>query len=190
MAQTSPFADRTSQLQHNHHQHELMMSNISICNLLRVLVAAYLLASDQAAAEPSSQPKKGVAFTSDLTKRNLGGQFKDWYLSKFTHNYFCTDRGRLVPVDPGTGHMLLKGLRKRSNWIDDFFGLSHDTEHGLCKNRRYLANLLHPDSWLRGAQLTCILILCWYSDLGVAAGLDAAHPKDTVRGAVSVGVCG
>lgn len=69
-----------------------------------------------------------------LGKRNVGGKLKDWYLSKFTRNYFCTDTGRLVPVDPETGHMLLKGLRKR-DFIDNFFHHSHSTEHGVCKHR-------------------------------------------------------
>lgn len=61
---------------------------------------------------------------------------KDWYLAGVTKNYMCTDTGRLVPVDPQTGHMLLKGLRKRDSWFDDLVGHSHDTEQGLCRNRK------------------------------------------------------
>ncbi len=53
--------------------------------------------------------KRAVPFTSNsLHKRNLGGEFKDWYLQKFTKNYMCLDSRRVVPVDPETGHMLLK----------------------------------------------------------------------------------
>ena len=84
----------------------------------------------------AQQDKKPIAFdSSSIKKRNIGGHLKDWYLSKMTRNYFCTDTGRFVPVDPATGHMLLKGLRKR-NWIDDMVGLSHETETGLCRNRK------------------------------------------------------
>lgn len=70
---------------------------------------------------------------SQFVRRNLGGPLKDWYLMKMTKNYFCTDTGRVIPVDPETGHMLLKGLRRRSG-IDDFFHTSHETEHGICKD--------------------------------------------------------
>lgn len=82
------------------------------------------------------QQKRPIAFGSSVEKRNLGGKLKDWYLAGVTKNYMCTDTGRLVPVDPQTGHMLLKGLRKRDSWFDDLVGHSHDTEQGLCRNRK------------------------------------------------------
>lgn len=82
---------------------------------------------------PSAITANGGRIGLPFTRRNLGGPLKDWYLMKMTKNYFCTDTGRVIPVDPETGHMLLKGLRKRSS-IDDFFHTSHATEHGICKD--------------------------------------------------------
>lgn len=80
--------------------------------------------------------KRAVPFTSNsLHKRNLGGEFKDWYLQKFTKNYMCLDSRRVVPVDPETGHMLLKGLRKR-DFLDDLLGHSKKSEKGGCRNRK------------------------------------------------------
>lgn len=90
------------------------------------IFAATVLYIDAASAEP-------MQVGSRLARRNLGGPLKDWYLMKMTKNYFCTDTGRVIPVDPETGHMLLKGLRRRSS-IDDFFHTSHATEHGICKD--------------------------------------------------------
>ncbi|PWY97642.1 hypothetical protein BCV70DRAFT_150592, partial [Testicularia cyperi] len=81
-------------------------------------------------------------------KRNWGGPFKDWYLMKVTHNYFCTDTGRVIPVDPATGHMLLQGLRKRM--FDEFFGLTHDTEKGVCKNPTWVL----PLNWTQPIPIT------------------------------------
>ena len=107
------------------------MLTIKSCFLFPLLAVILLASSSHA-----SEQKRAVPFNSALNKRNVGGQLKDWYLSKFTHNYFCTDTGRLVPVDPETGHMLLRGLRKRENFIDTWLGHTHATEKGLCRNRK------------------------------------------------------
>ncbi|GAC94509.1 hypothetical protein PHSY_002081 [Pseudozyma hubeiensis SY62] len=99
----------------------------------------------------ASRPKKVIAFdSSPVQKRNLGGKLKDWYLINHTKNYFCTDTGRLVPVDPHTGHMLLKGLRRRDNWFDDLVGHSHATERGICRNPTWVL----PQGWTQPIPVT------------------------------------
>lgn len=95
------------------------------CHFVGIIATALLCL-----ATVSAKPERAALRPA---KRNLGGPLKDWYLMKMTKNYFCTDTGRVIPVDPETGHMLLKGLRKRGS-IDDFFHTSHATEHGICKD--------------------------------------------------------
>lgn len=102
------------------------------CILILLLSASLLIAECRAV-----QHKKAVPLNSNIVKkRNIGGKLKDWYLAGMTKNYMCTDTGRRIPVDSETGHMLLKGLRKRDNWLDDLLGHSHATEKGLCRNRK------------------------------------------------------
>ncbi|SPO27373.1 uncharacterized protein UTRI_10490 [Ustilago trichophora] len=109
------------------------MLSIGSCHLFVLLILLLSFSGSHA-----TQHKRAVPFTSaSLHKRNLGGQFKDWYLSKMTKNYFCTDTGRLVPVDPETGHMLLKGLRKR-DFLDTLLGHTHETEKGLCRHASWI----------------------------------------------------
>ncbi|SJX62577.1 uncharacterized protein SRS1_10759 [Sporisorium reilianum f. sp. reilianum] len=123
----------------------LVIKSTTILSLLAVVL---LIVDCQAV-----QPKRALPLGSNaVKKRNLGGQIKDWYLAQETHNYFCTDTGRLVPVDPDTGHMLLKGLRKRG-WIDDMLGHSHQTEHGLCKNPSWVL----PPQWTQPIPVTQFL---------------------------------
>lgn len=104
-----------------------------------IFLFALLFAFAFAASSDAAHFKKAVPFGSSMSKRNLGGEFKDWYLSKFTKNYFCTDTGRLIPVDPESGHMLLRGLRKRAagGFWDDLFQHDHKTEKGLCHDRKF-----------------------------------------------------
>ncbi|EST04795.1 hypothetical protein PSEUBRA_006094 [Kalmanozyma brasiliensis GHG001] len=115
-----------------------MLTN-KTCILFLLLSAAVFVADCHALTSKRSVPLNSRA----AKKRNIGGQLKDWYLSGMTKNYMCTDTGRLVPVDPETGHMLLKGLRKRSNWFDDLLGHSHATEKGLCRNPTWVL----PPGW-------------------------------------------
>lgn len=97
--------------------------------ILSLLAVVLLIVDCHASRHKRAAPFSSTAFE----KRNIGGQLKDWYLMQMTNNYFCTDTHRVVPVDPETGHMLLKGLRKRG-WFDDLVGHSHKTELGKCKN--------------------------------------------------------
>ncbi len=101
------------------------------CILVALLLALSLVESSLALHQRGALPFGDKA----MDKRNLGGELKDLYLGHFTHNYFCTDTGRLVPVDPATGQMLQKNLRKR-NFIDNMLGHTHATEKGLCRNRK------------------------------------------------------
>lgn len=101
------------------------------CILVALILALSLVDSSLALQQRRALPFGDKA----MDKRNLGGELKDLYLSHFTHNYFCTDTGRLVPVDPATGQMLQKNLRKR-NFIDNALGHTHATEKGLCRNRK------------------------------------------------------
>ncbi|SPC67585.1 uncharacterized protein UHOD_03606 [Ustilago sp. UG-2017b] len=114
---------------------------------LFILLLALALLSGNNAAES----KKAVPFG----KRNIGGHFKDWYLSKMTKNYFCTVNGRLVPVDPRTGHMLLKNLRKRGIFdaFDEPLGHSAKTETGSCRNPTWVL----PQGWTQPIPVTQFL---------------------------------
>ncbi|SNX85462.1 uncharacterized protein MEPE_04171 [Melanopsichium pennsylvanicum] len=114
---------------------------------LYLCIAVVFLITCSRASQPVSyalQQKRArrPLANSGMIKRNLGGKIKDWYLMQVTHNYFCTSSARVVPVDPDTGHMLLKSLRKR-DFLDGWLGHSKTTEKGLCKD----ASWVLPDGW-------------------------------------------
>ncbi|KAJ9480285.1 hypothetical protein PHBOTO_003526 [Pseudozyma hubeiensis] len=126
---------------------QIDMRTIKLIMLLRILLVVVVsIVHCQA-----SGPKKAIAFDSNsMQKRNLGGKLKDWYLINHTKNYMCTDTGRLVPVNPHSGHMLLKGLRRRDNWFDDLVGHSHATERGICRNPTWVL----PPGWTQPIPVT------------------------------------